>query len=342
MKYKIASIGHFSNSLDGQTIKTKIVTEELTNKYGSDSVRSFNISGGFFSKMSLIIKAPFVLKNATNIILFPAQKALQLLCPLLTFWNKMFHKTIHYCVIGGWLPSFIERKKWLLKYLKKINFIYVETSTMKFLLEKMGLSNIIIMPNCKNLKILNKEELMTTHNAPYKLCVFSRVTKKKGIEFAIDAVTSANNCFKTNIYSLDIYGQIDSDDVKWFNTLSSSFPDFVCYKGIVSYDQTTDVLQKYFALLFPTLFFTEGIPGTVIDAYAAGLPVIASKWQSFDDVIQNGITGLSFDFNDKQQLIDLLIKIANDPSIIDSLRENCLLSAMHYKPDVAIKSLILE
>jgi hypothetical protein len=54
------------------------------------------------------------------------------------------------------------------------------------------------------------------------------------------------------------------------------------------------VLKDYFALLFPTHFYTEGIPGTVIDAYAAGIPVISAKWESYSDVIDEGVTGIGY------------------------------------------------
>ena len=44
--------------------------------------------------------------------------------------------------------------------------------------------------------------------------------------------------------------------------------------------------------IFPTRFTTEGIPGSIIDSYYAGVPVLASKWNSFDDVIEDGKTGV--------------------------------------------------
>ena len=44
-------------------------------------------------------------------------------------------------VIGGWLPNFLKKKKGLTKSLKKFDGIYVETSTMKTILEEMGFTN---------------------------------------------------------------------------------------------------------------------------------------------------------------------------------------------------------
>ena len=61
-------------------------------------------------------------------------------------------------------------------------------------------------------------------------------------------------------------------------------------------------MKYYFALLFPTRFYTEGIPGTILDAYAAGIPVICSRWESCADVVDDGVTGITYPFEDMQML----------------------------------------
>lgn len=53
--------------------------------------------------------------------------------------------------------------------------------------------------------------------------------------------------------------------------MKKKFPPYIKYCGTVSFDKTTEVLKEYFALVFPTRFYTEGIPGTIIDAFASGL-----------------------------------------------------------------------
>ena len=66
------------------------------------------------------------------------------------------------------------------------------------------------------------------------------------------------------------------------------------------------MLKNYFLLAFPTKFYTEGIPGTILDAYAAGVPVIASKWESFFDVIEEGKTGIGYEFDNQKELEKIL------------------------------------
>ena len=102
------------------------------------------------------------------------------------------------------------------------------------------------------------------------------------------------------------------------------------------------MLKNYFALLFPTHFFTEGIPGTIIDAYAAGIPVLSTRWESFADLIDDGKTGLGYDFNNDKDLEDLLITVAHSPEQILDMKQNCIKKAKEYLPPEAMKIITNE
>lgn len=86
-----------------------------------------------------------------------------------------------------------------------------------------------------------------------------------------------------------------------------------------------ETLKNYFALVFPTLFYTEGIPGTIIDAYAAGLPVISSKWESYDDVIEDNITGVGYEFGSDDALVEIL-EMDKGQILKNNRYERCLLT----------------
>lgn len=340
----VSVIGHFGNSkllLNGQTVKTKIITDELSKQLERDEVIKIDTAGG----KSTLLKAPFqslkALKKAKNVIIFPAHNGLRVYVPLLSFFRKFFkNRKLHYVVIGGWLPEFLKTRKSLAKKLKRFDEIYVETNTMKRALEEQGFTNIVIMPNCKDLKILKPEELIYPTGEPYKLCTFSRVMKEKGIEDAVNAVKEVNEKEGRIVYTLDIYGQVDSAQVQWFEDLKTTFPDYVNYRGVVDYDKSVEVLKNYFALLFPTRFYTEGIPGTIIDAYAAGVPVISAKWESFSDIIDEGITGFCYEFNNVTDLIKRLGYVANNANCITDLKLNCLEKSRDYLPYALSKILI--
>ena len=93
-------------------------------------------------------------------------------------------------------------------------------------------------------------------------------------------------------------------------------------------------------MLFPTQYFTEGIPGTIIDSYAAGVPVISSKWKSFSDVVDDGVTGLGFEFNKGGDLERIMEKVITNPSMIINLKQGCIRKANEFLPQNAIRPLI--
>ena len=79
------------------------------------------------------------------------------------------------------------------------------------------------------------------------------------------------------------------------------------------------------------------MPGTIIDAYAAGIPVLASKWKSFGDVVIDGVTGYGYNFGREEELKDILDKIIHNPDIVICLKPNCLKYATYYLPENALK-----
>jgi glycosyltransferase involved in cell wall biosynthesis len=338
---RVAIIGHFGFGLDlanGQTIKTKIVTEAVSNAVNGD-IYTVDAHGGIKAVLPVIGGCVKSLMTCRNVIVMLTENGLRVSIPVLAICNRLFHRSLHYVVIGGWLPEFLKKKKSLLNHLKCFDYIYVETNTMLNALGEMGLKNVVVMPNCKNLHILDKDELIYSIEEPFKLCTFSRVMKEKGIEDAIDAVKTVNDRLKRVVYKLDIYGQVDEQQKDWFDEQQKEFPEYIRYGGVIPYDKSVEVLKNYFALLFPTRFYTEGIPGTVIDAYAAGIPVISSRWESFSDVIDDGVTGIGYEFSSLENLVELLTNIASDPSRVETLKQNCIEKAEDYTIDSAMKIL---
>ncbi len=341
--YLVSIIGHFGKnkvSLDGQTIKTKIVTEEIEKQIGSNKVYKIDTFGGKKAIPKLFFKAIGALRKSKNIIIMPAHNGLKFFAPILTFFNKFYKRKLFYVVIGGWLSEYLDGKKSLEKKLKKFDGVFVETETMKRALNQKGFTNVVVVSNCKDLDILSVDQLVCPNSSPYKLCTFSRVCKEKGIEDAINAVISVNKHFGKTVYSLDIFGAIDNGQQDWFKNLQNIFPDYIRYKGEVDFDKSVGTLKDYFALLFPTKYFTEGVPGTIIDAFAAGVPVISSQWESCYDILSEK-TALIYPFNDNKGLLNILLD-TNLVSKVLNLKQNCIKEAKKYLPSEQIVNIISQ
>ena len=335
----IGHFGHGENLLNGQTVKTKIVTKEIIKNLGKNAVSCIDTHGGVKALISAFRQALIALKYHKNIIIMPAENGLRIFAPLLVLLNLLFHRKLHYVVIGGWLPEFLKKRKKLTKALMSFDAIYVETNTMRKALEAQGFNNVYVMPNFKDLNILKESELVYHHTEPYRLCTFSRVMKEKGIEDAVNAVKTVNEHFGRIVYTLDIYGQVDSAQTEWFNELKSTFPLYIKYGELVPFDKSVEVLKNYFALLFPTYYEGEGFAGTLLDAMAAGVPVIASDWR-YNPEIVNEKTGYVYPVRDNHAFVTTLISIGNNSDLILSKKSDCLKEAEKYRAENVIQCLI--
>lgn len=175
---------------------------------------------------------------------------------------------------------------------------------------------------------------------PYKLCTFSRVMREKGIEDAIDAVEVINQKWNRPVFRLDIYGQIEDSYKEKFNSMQKEFPSYIHYGGLIPFDRTVEILRHYYALLFPTYHKGEGFAGTLIDAMAAGLPVIASNWRYNKEVVRPGKTGVLINNCNAKKIEEELVKIVENPDEWNAMRTSTLEEAHRYEPEEAIKPLM--
>lgn len=339
---KVCVIGHFGfgeTLLNGQTVKTQTLTKELDRRFGESEVMKIDTRGGVKALLRLPFATLRALRSCKNVVILPAHNGLRVVTPLLSFWNFFYRRSLHYAVIGGWLQSFLKKRPILRRQLSRFSGIYVETETMRRALTSLGLENAIVMPNCKELRVLAPEELKMPSEEPYRLCTFSRVMLEKGIGDAVEAVRTVNETFGRTVYTLDIYGQVEGGQEEWFSALQADFPNYVRYCGRIAPEKSVDAIRDCLALLFPTRFLTEGIPGTIIDAYAAGVPVISARWESYADLVEEGVTGVGYTILCPEELTQILLTFAEDRAPLLRMKGSCTRRALMYTPEVALNIL---
>lgn len=331
MNNTILIVGHFGGDKifhDGQTIKTKLLFEELSQD--SDlKVESVDTYYTRNARIRFVFDLFKRLSHNKTIILLLSENGMRFMFPLFYLISKLTSKKIYHDVIGGNLDEIARIHHGFVKYLKSFDENWVETELLKRKLALLGVDNCRVIPNFKRLDI-KCSQYDRTINDPIRFCIFSRVTEKKGINIAIDAINKINNK-KPGTCMLDIYGPIDeSFKDSFFTQLDNS--ENVNYKGVVDYSISTEVLSHYYALLFPTYWEGEGFPGTVIDAFSSGLPVIASNWNSNSEFIKNKYTGLIFG-NSIDELEKAIEWSIDNPIEINYMKSNCIKEAEKYLPD---------
>lgn len=85
------------------------------------------------------------------------------------------------------------------------------------------------------------------------------------------------------------------------------------YLGSIGLDEVASELRGAVALAMPSIWF-EGFPMVVVEAYAAGTPVIASRIGSLAGIVEDGVTGLLVDPADAVQLAERVSWAAEHPA----------------------------
>jgi len=103
------------------------------------------------------------------------------------------------------------------------------------------------------------------------------VKESKGVPLILDA---ASNLSEDIV--IDVYGPFDGMSPEDFDGLSN-----VRYRGIIPAGDAIQTLHGYDALLLPTHWEGEGYPGVILEAYLAGIPVIATRWRDIPEIVDD-------------------------------------------------------
>lgn len=339
---RIALIGHFGgneNILDGQTIKTKILYTELKNATDWD-IKTVDTYYKRKNPVGLLIKSLLTMIRTKDIIVLLSGNGMKFYFPLLCFFAKYLKKRVYHDVIGGNLDTYIQKYPRFRKYLNSFKVNWVETENLKSKLINCGVNNCEVMPNFKRLNVTSVEE--KDYIEPYCFCIFSRVMKEKGVETAMNAVQSINKEAGRDICRLDIFGRIDDGYKETFAQLIANAPEYIQYKGMVPYDESVEAIKGYYALLFPTFWSGEGFPGTIVDAFSAGIPVIATNWNCNGEIIENGKNGILYPNNEIHDLNEAIKWIINNKTEMKKMKLNCVEVARRYQPEKHIQTIVEE
>lgn len=138
------------------------------------------------------------------------------------------------------------------------------------------------------------------------------------------------------IITLDIYGPAEESYLSHLKEILKD-DDACVYKDVVPANESVEALKDYYALLFPTYWKHEGIPGTIIDALSAGVPIIARRWQYCDEMLQHKVTGYIYDFDKPEKLKDTILYAVEHVEQTVQMKKACIKRAYDYSEDYVIQ-----
>jgi len=113
--------------------------------------------------------------------------------------------------------------------------------------------------------------------------------------------------------AVDVYGPLGFDiDESAFSGLSR-----VRYRGVLAPEGVHAALASYDALVLPS--YGEGYPGAVIEAYAAGLPVVCTRGPALLELVDES-SGILVEPRDAEALHEAMLALTRDPTLAARLR----------------------
>jgi glycosyltransferase involved in cell wall biosynthesis len=90
---------------------------------------------------------------------------------------------------------------------------------------------------------------------------------------------------------------------------------YVIFMGVVK--DIIPYISQMDMIILPSLW--EGLPNVLLEAMAAGLPVVASRINGIDEVVVDGKTGILCKPGDPQSLAEALLKIFADRGLAEAM-----------------------
>ena len=335
MKNEICVIGAFGfiyPHYDGQTIKSRNLLFLLQVKIGN--VDFFEAQRLKKNRLSVFCMLWKVIKYKT-VYYLPAQNNLTFLFPIIYFLSCITKTRIHYFVVGGWLVEFLGKKSWHRKALSKITGIHCETQLMQNnLKEAYGFRNVDVFPN---FRIIDFEPKVHHEEGKLRLVFMARINKKKGLDLIFNLGNRIEKKGYEDRISIDFYGPLQDEDdcINYFNSHLRKY-GFMKYYGALEPADIYTTLEKYDAMLLPTHYYTEGLPGSILDSYVSGIPVIVTKWKHATEFVDNEKTGIIIPFDDDgTALADAVMRIYEDTNLLSQMKKQARERWLDFSSDKA-------
>jgi glycosyltransferase involved in cell wall biosynthesis len=165
---------------------------------------------------------------------------------------------------------------------------------------------IVIKPN-----FVDPDPQIGAGDGGYALFV-GRLTDEKGVRTLLTA-------WKSNAVNVGLKILGDGPLREEVVEAASRTPHKIEYLGRRPLAEVYDVIGRARVLVFPSQWY-EGLPRTIVESYAKGTPVIASRLGSMTELIEPGRSGLLFEAGDADDLARQVARVTGSPDELVQMR----------------------
>ncbi len=175
---------------------------------------------------------------------------------------------------------------------------------------------------------------MFSNNEPVRLLYLARLEKDKGVLQLLDAVIQLLK--KGRPVALTIAGDGEAmDEIREVKSVFPEFSDSLRLAGYVRGSEKVGILHSHHVYCFPTRY-GEGMPNSVLEAMAFGLPVITCPVGGIGDFFENGKMGVLLEDNNPASIETAIESLLSDHDRLAEIsRYNHAYACRHFLASTA-------
>jgi glycosyltransferase involved in cell wall biosynthesis len=221
-------------------------------------------------------------------------------------------------VFGGYLAERLARlsspwRRFAVELLRGVDCVFAETKALeRELVAGAGLpaGRVALLPNYIPSGVAAAASPGRRFSG--KCVFFGQMKREKGIFEIVEAIGARE------AFSCDFYGPFAERDRRAFHEAISGHPN-LRYRGVVEPGSVIRAAREYDVLLLPTFHPSEGYPAVILEAYAAGIPVVATRWRSIPEIVIDGETGLLVSVHSPSEIIGALDALRAAPGRYETM-----------------------
>ena len=234
---------------------------------------------------------------------------------------------------GGEAEEFLDKWGFLaIPLLKKAHTIAVPSIFLKEIFEKVVKREVIILPNLIDLEIFQYRERATLKPV---IVVSRQLEPRYNIACALKAFGIIKEVYPAA--QLKIAGT-GSEEQKLKALLQEMSLQNVYFLGALSHQELDHVYNECDIMVNPAN--SDNFPGSILEAFACGLPVVTTRVGGIPFMVKDGETGIMVAPDDHEGLAKGVISILQNPALAKSFSVNGRKVAEEYSW-VKIKKIFL-
>ena len=237
------------------------------------------------------------------------------------YWRHGFYLTGLYTILSAPPPIITLYGKFVYNKMD-VNISVSEYNRRRAsLIYKIPINKIVTIPSAVDSRLLNDDTLKDALPGPLgnpAILYVGRLAPRKGVHYLLQATPGiVKEMPKARLVVVGV-GPLEH----YLKDLSKrlGLQDSVMFLGYVNDEMIRRLFASADVVVVPSIF--EGCPLVLLEAMAAGKPVVASAVQGIKDVIKHGFSGLLVTPGDIQEIEHAVIRLVRDRDLATYLGDN--------------------